>query len=64
MRVVNRQRWEAAKDKAAIATWAILLALFTYRAANDIDTNFDVLSMVLAVSGWRLAKMIIESNRD
>jgi uncharacterized membrane protein len=42
----------------------LLLLLFAYRAANDINTHFDPLSMVVAVAGWRMVKMIIESNRD
>lgn len=64
MRVVNQQRWNTTKDRIAIATWTFLLGLFAYRAVNDISTNFDMLSMVLAVSGWRMAKMIVEADRD
>lgn len=64
MRVVNRQRWERTKNTTAFTIWSLLLVLFIYRAANDIDTNFDLLSMVVAVSGVRMAKMIVENDRD
>jgi hypothetical protein len=63
-KVTDRQRWERTKDAITILVWTGLLALFAYRAANDISTDFDLLSMVLAVSGWRMAKMIVEADRD
>jgi hypothetical protein len=64
LKVTDRAKWERTKDRFTIAVWTGLLFLFMYRAANDIDTNLDLLSMVVAVSGWRLSKMIVESDKD
>jgi uncharacterized membrane protein len=64
IKITNRKRWENTKDVITVFVWTGLLALFAYRAANDISTEFDLLSMVIAVAGWRMAKMIVEADRD